>query len=261
MSLMSRNGKELANFPQVAGSIAEVAAEFTERFPSGFVLDGEVMGESFQHLMRQTQRKSDVVTTGMVYNVFDIIDLPAFETGFWSATQAQRVDLLNLYSEPLTRSGNIRISAGFTVDLNSPEGNQQLDEFFSEALDLGFEGIMIKDVSAPYTCKRTVDWLKLKPALTVDLVVVGLMEGTGRNEGRLGALVCEGEDDGRLIQVNVGSGFSDTDRDEFWRDSDTVVDMVAEVQADSITQNQDGTYSLRFPRFVRFRGFEAGEKL
>jgi hypothetical protein len=26
-------------------------------------------------------------------------------------------------------------------------------------------------------------------------------------------------------------------------------------------QNQDGTYSLRFPRFVRFRGFEPGEKL
>lgn len=126
---------------------------------------------------------------------------------------------------------------------------------------MGFEGIMIKDVSAPYTCKRTTDWLKLKPALTVDLVVVGLEEGTGRNEGRLGALVCEGEDDGRLIRVNVGSGFSDTDRDEFWRDSETVVDMVAEVQADSITQNQDGTYSLRFPRFVRFRGFDAGEKL
>lgn len=120
---------------------------------------------------------------------------------------------------------------------------------------------MIKDVTAPYVTKRDEAWLKLKPALTVDLVVVGLEEGTGRNEGRLGALVCEGEDDGRLIRVNVGSGFSDTDRDEFWRDSETVVDMVAEVQADSITQNQDGTYSLRFPRFVRFRGFEAGEKL
>ena len=35
----------------------------------------------------------------------------------------------------------------------------------------------------------------------------------------------------------------------------------AEVRADAITQNQDGTYSLRFPRFLRFRGFEVGEKL
>jgi ATP-dependent DNA ligase len=42
---------------------------------------------------------------------------------------------------------------------------------------------------------------------------------------------------------------------------DKVMGQVVEVQADAVTQNQDGTYSLRFPRFVRFRGFEAGEKL
>jgi hypothetical protein len=34
-----------------------------------------------------------------------------------------------------------------------------------------------------------------------------------------------------------------------------------EVRADAITQNQDGTYSLRFPRFLRFRGFKVGEKI
>jgi ATP-dependent DNA ligase len=37
--------------------------------------------------------------------------------------------------------------------------------------------------------------------------------------------------------------------------------QVVEVRADAITQNQDGTYSLRFPRFIRFRGFIAGEKI
>jgi len=36
---------------------------------------------------------------------------------------------------------------------------------------------------------------------------------------------------------------------------------VVEVEADAVTQNQDGTYSLRFPRFLRFRGFEPGDKL
>jgi hypothetical protein len=34
-----------------------------------------------------------------------------------------------------------------------------------------------------------------------------------------------------------------------------------EVRADAVTQNQDSTYSLRFPRFLKFRGFRAGEKL
>jgi len=36
---------------------------------------------------------------------------------------------------------------------------------------------------------------------------------------------------------------------------------LVEVKADAVTQNQDGTYSLRFPRFERFRGFVPGEKL
>jgi DNA ligase-1 len=86
-------------------------------------------------------------------------------------------------------------------------------------------------------------------------------EGTGRNVGRLGALVCEGIDDGKTISVNVGSGFSDSDRGSYWEERDTLVGQVVEVRADAVTQNQDGTYSLRFPRFLRFRGFIAGEKL
>jgi ATP-dependent DNA ligase len=40
-----------------------------------------------------------------------------------------------------------------------------------------------------------------------------------------------------------------------------VVGKVVEVRADAVTQNQDGSYSLRFPRFIRFRGFKDGEKI
>jgi DNA ligase-1 len=120
----------------------------------------------------------------------------------------------------------------------------------------GFEGIMIKDINSPYECKRNTFWMKWKPTHTYDLKVIALEEGTGRNKGRLGALVCDGVDDGKHITVNVGSGFSDSDRDTLWADHvemDCVVGKTAEVLCDAITQNQDGTYSLRFPRFVRFR--------
>ena len=90
---------------------------------------------------------------------------------------------------------------------------------------------------------------------------MGFEEGTGRNASRLGAIVCEGVDNDRNIRVNVGSGLSDSDRDEYWAARDQLLGHVVEVEADAVTQNQDGTYSLRFPRFVRFRGFEAGDKL
>ncbi len=116
-----------------------------------------------------------------------------------------------------------------------------------------------------YSIFFKLDWLRYKnfigSFIEVSLEVVDLEEGTGRNAGRLGAIICEGEEDGRRIRVNVGSGFSDSDRDSFWKASNQLFGNVVEVRADAVTQNQDGTYSLRFPRFLRFRGFEPGEKI
>jgi DNA ligase-1 len=140
-------------------------------------------------------------------------------------------------------------------------GELLFKDFNKEAIDNGYEGIMIKDPDAVYECKRSTSWLKQKPFIEVSLEVTDVEEGTGRNEGRLGALVCSGQDDGKDIVVNVGSGFSDSDRSDFWDSRDSLAGQIVEVRADAVTQNQDGTYSLRFPRFLRFRGFTAGEKI
>jgi DNA ligase-1 len=147
------------------------------------------------------------------------------------------------------------------VDLDTGEGQDVMHRFAADAVAQGYEGIMIKDLGAPYECRRSSFWMKWKPTITVDLTIVGFEEGTGRNQGRLGAMICEGEDAGRRIRVNVGSGLSDQDREDYWNNRGNLVDHVVEIQADAVTQNQDGTYSLRFPRFVRFRGFGEGEKI
>ena len=49
----------------------------------------------------------------------------------------------------------------------------------------------------------------------------------------------------------------------FAKAKDKLIGQIVEVRADAITQNQDtkDEWSLRFPRFLRFRGFEPGEKL
>jgi DNA ligase-1 len=122
---------------------------------------------------------------------------------------------------------------------------------------------MIKNPDAIYECKRSTSWLKQKPFIEVSLTVTAVEEGTGRNEGKLGALICEGVDDGKRIVVNVGSGFTDLDRDEYWTSKEAMVGQIVEVRADAATRSQDSedTYSLRFPRFLRFRGFVAGEKI
>ena len=63
------------------------------------------------------------------------------------------------------------------------------------------------------------------------------------------------------IKVNVGGGLSDALRDAIWKNKDACINQLVEIRADAISQNQDGTYSLRFPRFKTFRGFNPGEKL
>jgi DNA ligase-1 len=254
----SRNGKELVNFPHIVEQFSKTVTGITE--PT--VFDGEVMSSSFQDLMKQVHRKSDVQSSDATLHLFDFLPLSAFEQGRWDRAQNARSEKLTAWKDLwLEETPNIKVVGQELVDLNTAEGQARYLEINKQAIAGGYEGIMLKDPEAAYECKRSVAWLKLKPFIEVSLAVVDFEEGTGRNAGRLGAIICEGEDDGRRIRVNVGSGFSDSDRDGYWSGRDQMVNKIVEVRADAVTQNQDGTYSLRFPRFLRFRGFAAGEKI
>ena len=261
VTLFSRNGKQFENFPDIEAQLSRVKNRISLETKGPFVLDGEIVGESFQALMKQAQRKDNAKTKDMNYYIFDVIPLADFERGFWNAQQHKRTLMLEINQAEIEAESNLRIMPGMNVDLDTAEGHDVMQRFAEDAVTQGFEGIMIKDVGAPYECKRSSFWMKWKPVMTVDLNIVGFEEGTGRNLGRLGAIICEGTDNDRLIRVNVGSGLSDVNRDEYWGARDDLLGQVIEVAADAVTQNQDGSYSLRFPRFVRFRGFETGEKL
>ena len=258
VDMFSRNGKELLNFPHVTEQISRVVKKTPP--PYAVVLDGEIMSSSFQDLMTQVHRKSDVKANDAVLNLFDTCPLEDFENGSWDKSQTVRSQMVQTWVEQNHADlPNVTCLANELVDLDTDAGQLRYKEINAQAVAGGYEGIMIKDPEAGYECKRSVAWLKLKPFIEVSLTVVTTEEGTGKNVGKMGALVCEGVDDGKAIRVNVGSGFSDQQRDEFW--SCRVDGQVVEVRADAVTQNQDGTYSLRFPRFKGFRGFEVGEKL
>ena len=254
----SRNGKALLHFGHIKDQLSAVATGLSEPM----VLDGEVMSSSFQDLMKQVHRKDNVNAKDAILYLFDAVPLKDFEKGKSKVTQLQRSQWVkDWYNGNIEALPNLRILAQELVDLDTDAGQQRFRAINQQAIDGGYEGIMIKEVNAPYECKRSHAWLKLKPFIEVSLEVTDVEEGTGRNIGRLGAFVCSGVDDGRKITVNVGSGFSDSNRDEFWNYRREVLGNIVEVRADAITQNQDGSYSLRFPRFLRFRGFQVGEKL
>ena len=262
VDMFSRNGKEFTNFGHIQEELSAVVKNSPPPYP--VVLDGEVMSENFQDLMKQVHRKESVNAKDAVLNLFDFLPLEDFKKGIWDKSQTVRTQMLKAwYEQHKTNLNVVTVLDHEIVNLDTPEGQKTYTDVNKRAVQGGYEGIMIKDVNAPYECKRSHAWLKLKPFIEVSLEVKDVEEGTGRNKGKLGALVCEGIDDGRNIKVNVGSGLSDGDRDTFWLHRSRLPGNIVEVRADAITKNQDSdeTYSLRFPRFMRFRGFEIGEKL
>jgi len=269
VDFFSRNGKALKNFPHIAQQLAHclqlnaTGGVWQGNRHSKFVIDGEIVSENFQALMKQARRKTNIDTSDSVFTIFDVIPLDHFNKGKWNVPQRTRTDvwLGELRDKVNASCTSLHVIEGFEVDLDTAEGHDQMRRYAEDQIELGYEGIMIKDVDAPYVCKRRTAWMKWKPTITVDLMIVGIEEGTGRNVGKLGAFVCEGDDDGKTIKVNCGGGFKDAQRTEFWDNRDDLVGHLVEVKADAVTQNENGTYSLRFPRFVRFRDIEAGEKI
>lgn len=259
VTMYSRNGKILENFSHITDGILK----HIELFERSTVLDGEMISSSFQALMKQVHRKDNVKADDAVLMLFDILPLSEFQKGKSVLGQRRRSKILQGMKPVFDKIGGIGIIPQTEVNLDEYAGELLFKEFNKQAIEDGYEGIMIKDVDAVYECKRSANWLKQKPFIEVSLTVVGIEEGTGKNEGRLGALICEGEDDGKTIAVNVGSGFTDDQRVEYWTGKESMVGQIVEVRADAATRSQDSesVWSLRFPRFLRFRGFIAGEKI
>ena len=255
----TRNGKELSNFTHITDALLQ----HLESFGRSYVLDGEVVSKSFQDLMKQVHRKDDVKAGDARLMLFDIIPLSEFKTGQSTMGQKRRHNFLKTFQEVFDQVGYVDVIPQIEVNLDSFVGQVEYKDYNKKMVEDGFEGIMIKNPESKYECKRSTSWLKMKPFIEVSLAVVAVEEGTGRNEGKLGALVCEGEDDGKFIRVNVGSGLSDEQRAEFWASKDSLIRQVVEVRADAATRSQDSedVWSLRFPRFLRFRGFTKGEKI
>ena len=261
VEMFSRNGKQFHNFGHIIAEIEEVIKDSPP--PYDLVLDGEVMSANFQDLMKQVHRKDGKQSDDAVLHLFDMCPLSEFQKGMWDKPQSFRSQAVKAWvDQHKDVLKHVQTLDWEDVDLDTQEGQDRFVELNKAAVDGGYEGVMIKDIDAPYECKRTHSWLKAKPFIEVTLKVANVEEGTGRNEGRLGAVILEGEDDGYNYSLNCGSGFSDAQRDQFWTQRSDLIGQLVEVRADARTRSQDSeTYSLRFPRFKCFRGFEAGEKI
>ena len=252
-TLYSRNGKIFHNFPHIENALSK--NEY-----NNLVFDGEVMSDDFQALMKQVYRKSGAQTDDAYLALFDILPLKEFNNGKSKLNSIDRKEELNKLSK--TFDDVIKLVDYEVINFDNKDGQNKFSDMNKEALDKGFEGLMIKPNDNYYECKRSHAWLKIKPFIEVTLKIVDIQEGSGKHEGKLGAFHVEGEDDEKFFSLSVGSGLTDEDREKFWASKDKLIGRMIEIRADAITQSIEGEhFSLRFPRFKNFRGFKEDEKI
>lgn len=92
--------------------------------------------------------------------------------------------------------------------------NATLHDLYNYFLEQGFEGIMVKNPNGVYEWKRSKNMYKIKPLEYTSAEIIGIYEGTGKYKGKMGGLEVVTEEG---IETNVGGGFSDAERKEFWK--------------------------------------------
>lgn len=262
----TRSGKSISSLDKLKTEVLAFAQQFCEGDKDRTVaFDGEVTSGSFLESLSSVRKSSEQMKEG-TYHVFDVL------------TRAPGLSPIALTDVDLQEQGTQlqrrqRLQAGFTalkkhipkpefVTITSSYTAGSEDEVFTlynACRDAGLEGVIVKDPTAFYVKKRSISWMKIKAEETIDLPVIGAFEGMGKYAGSLGGLIVSHKG----VSVNVGSGFSDDQRHEYWqamkedqihvergeRSKCQLIDCPIEVQYQEIMPSG----SLRHPVFVRLR--------
>jgi ATP-dependent DNA ligase len=172
--------------------------------------------------------------------VWDVIPYVQFVDGYCGVPYATRFTSLQV----MDKSPKIHMVEHAVV--NTLEDAHTL---FEKYLGDGQEGIILKDLNGAWENKRSKTQIKFKGELECDLKIVAVEEGKGKAEGMLGAIVCESADG--IVKVNVGSGFSDEHRKEYWKQN--LVDRIVAVKYNMRSKNKTGEESLFLPVFIELR--------
>lgn len=234
VQMFARSGKLITNFEKT------LAPELVKLGNGCY--DGELMGQDFISLMRQAYRKENIDTSSTFLALFDFLPLDEWES------KSAKMTCKDRYEELIYRLANNDVE----LSLLQPVERETVENLFSNIKDQhdvyveeGYEGAMIKFLDAPYRFGRGYEVMKLKMFFDADLQIIGLLEGTGKHSGKLGSfkVLFNG------VEVQVGSGLTDSLRAEIWSDPDSFLGRTIEVRYQEVTP--DG--SLRFPTFVCFR--------
>lgn len=240
--------------------------------PDNFMYDGELLAEgTFKDSIALRQATNSIANskgnkTGLIFNVFDMVPVQEFYAGVSKEPALRRKIRLaaTLMDDSLqilrpTDWWQMRQAFGIHIDLkhikpvrilglvhNIDEATPIVEEIWAR----GGEGIMLNTIEGLYEIKRSKQLLKVKHTEEHVLPVVNMLEGTGKYEDALGALVVNYKGSA----VGVGSGFTDEQRRYIWDNQDAFMGRLVEVETFGESINAQGYVSLNCPIFKRFVG-------
>lgn len=232
--------------------LVDLEQELLEKLPDNICLDGEITLLDPKNLTSEDQYKQTMMITrkdgekhGVKMLVFDIMTSYEFKNQDCPTPYYKRREHL----EALFKKNDYTYFKMLPVLYKGTDSNEILN-WLNYNINKGEEGVMINIADAPYDFKRTNNLLKVKKFNSCDLRVLDMEEGTGKNQNKLGAFLCEFKDNNI---VKVGSGLTDELREEIWNNKERYIGTIIEVNYFEETKNQQGGISLRFPTFKDFR--------
>lgn len=184
--------------------------------------------------------------TKICFTIFDVIPADEFAHGESTKGYKERRSVLDELS--LTMFKDAKYTRVLEA-LYQGTDLSKIDELLDKMVREDKEGLMA-NLDVPYKCKRHNGILKVKRFYTMDLPIIRCEEGTGRLAGTLGAFVLNYKGN----EVNVGTGFTDTERTIFWAARDKLTDLLCEVKYKEISYDKKTkAESLQFPVYVCLR--------
>ena len=247
----SRTGKTFDTLDIVAGGIKALGV-------TNVVFDGELClvdedgNEDFQGVMKEL-RKKDHTIKNPSFKIFDMISHDEFYSQKGHKNKPYWVRYSNLVA---TMKDNTCVCLSVLAQ-EKIRDDKHFAEWTVTNKEYGWEGLMLR-ADAPYKGKRSKDLLKYKTFHDDEYEVIRatmgpfryVKDGREHEETMLSNITIMHKG----YEVDVGSGFSIDQRQEFFSDPDSIVGKIVTVQYFEETKNQDGGISLRFPTFKVLHG-------
>jgi DNA ligase-1 len=252
--LISRQGKEFRGFQHIIDDI--LACDLQHWFIDGELIgknelaltDGENFRRSTGIINSDNENKQEIKL--VIFDMFPAEQLKNKESNceYRLRYESNLIQLKNkIESKKIKNIEIVKVLYQGTDQL-------MIEEYLQHAVDNDWEGIMLNK-NTTYKCKRTTDLIKIKRFYTMDLPIADVAEGDGRLKGTLGALIV----DFKGNKVNIGSGYSDDQRDYMWENKADLIGRIAEVKYKEISSDKKtGLESLQFPIFVSIRELGKG---